>query len=124
SGSQGWVSRSIQQFYGHAYIDGQLSLRGDDARLELDVRAIDSAWVVGERIGEIDRRSLRLYDEEGRAMAIIASAAAAAAVAAAAAERDGRADEWSTGVADTAEPRSATCPPFWSQGCTRFRRDD
>jgi hypothetical protein len=116
SGSQGWVSRSIQQFYGHAYIDGQLSLRGDDARLELDVRAIDSAWVVGERTGEIDRRSLRLYDEEGRAMAIIASAAAA--------ERDDCADEWSTGVVDTAETRSATRPPFRSQGCTRFRRDE
>ncbi|NEX15166.1 MAG: hypothetical protein C1943_00675 [Halochromatium sp.] len=122
SGSTGWVSRSIQQFYGHAYIDGQLSLRGDDARLELDVRAIDSAWVVGERIGEIDRRSLRLYDEEGRAMAIIASASASAA--AAAADRDGCADEWSTGVADTVEPRSATCPPFRSQGYSRFRRDE
>lgn len=114
SGSNGWISRSIEQFYGHAYIDGQLSLRGDDARLELDARAIDSAWVVGERAGEIDRRSLRLYDEEGRAMAIIASAA----------ERDDCADEWSTGVADTAEPRSAASPPLWSQGRPRFRRDE
>ncbi len=74
SGSRGWVSRSNQQFYGHAYVDGQLSLRGDETRLELDVRAIDSAWVVGERAGELDGRSLRLYDEDGRAMAIIASA--------------------------------------------------
>lgn len=75
SGSCGWISCSVQQFYGHAYLDGRLSLRGDEARLELDVRAIDSAWVVGRRVGEIDERSLRLYDEEGRAMAIIASAA-------------------------------------------------
>lgn len=114
SGSNGWVSRSIQQFYGHAYFDGLLSLRGDQARFELDVRAIDSAWVVGERAGEIDRRSLRLYDEEGRAMAIIASAA----------ERDDCADEWSTGVADMAEPRSVASQPLWSQGRTRFRRDE
>lgn len=76
SGSGGWVSRSIQQFYAHAYLDGQLSLRGDEARLELDVRAIDSAWVVGGHAGEHDGRSLRLYDEDGRAMAVIASAAA------------------------------------------------
>lgn len=114
SGSNGWVSRSIQQFYGHAYVDGQLSLRGDHARLELDVRAIDSAWVVGERTGEIDRRSLRLYDEEGRAMAIIASAA----------ERDDCADEWSSGVADTAETGSAARPPLWVKSRTRFRQDE
>ncbi|WP_201220678.1 hypothetical protein [Halochromatium roseum] len=120
SGSQGWVSRSIQQFYGHAYLDGQLSLRGDHARLELDVRAIDSAWVVGERRGEIDRRSLRLYDDEGRAMAIIGSAAAAAA----AAEGDDCADAWSTGLADTAEPGAATPDAFRSQGHPRFRRDE
>lgn len=75
SGSHGWISRSIQQFYSHAYIDGRLCLRGDDARLRLDVRAIDSAWVVGEQRLGIDRRSLRLYDEDGRAMAVIASAA-------------------------------------------------
>jgi hypothetical protein len=117
SGSNGWVSRSIQQFYGHAYVDGQLSLRGDHARLQLDVRAIDSAWVVGERAGEIDRRSLRLYDEEGRAMAIIASTAAAA-------ERDDCANGWSAGTDDTAGPRSAASPPLWSQNRTRFHRDE
>ncbi|WP_462322806.1 hypothetical protein [Halochromatium sp.] len=83
TGSDAWVSRSIQQFYGHAYVDGQLLLRGDHARLELDVRAIDSAWVVGDGRSEGrrqdwvggDGRSLRLYDEDGRALAIIASAA-------------------------------------------------
>ncbi|MEA3638896.1 MAG: hypothetical protein VBE63_03010 [Lamprobacter sp.] len=116
SGSSGWVSRSIQQFYGHAYVDGQLSLRGDHARLELDVRAIDTAWVVGERAGEIDRRSLRLYDEDGRAMAIIASATAA--------DRDHCADAWSTELANRAEPWSAVNSPLWSQGRTRFRRDE
>ncbi len=114
SGSSGWISRSIQHFYGHAYVDGQLSLRGDEARLELDVRAIDSAWVVGERTGEIDRRSLRLYDEEGRAMAIIASAT----------ERDECADEWRNGVANTTEPRSAARSPLRSQDHARFRRDE
>lgn len=114
SGSSGWISRSIQQFYGHAYVDGQLSLRGDEARLELDVRAIDSAWVVGERTGEVDRRSLRLYDEEGRAMAIIATAA----------ERDECADEWSNAVIDTTKPRSAARPTLQSQGHGRFRRDE
>ncbi|MBK5932180.1 hypothetical protein [Halochromatium salexigens] len=76
SGSGGWISRSIQQFYAHAYLDGQLSLRGDEARIDLDVRAIDSAWVVGERAGGVDQRSLRLYDEDGRALAVLASAAA------------------------------------------------
>ncbi len=75
-GSNGWISRSIQQFYAHVYLDGQLSLRGDEARIDLDVRAIDSAWVVGERAGGVDPRSLRLYDENGRAMAVLASAAA------------------------------------------------
>lgn len=74
-GSRGWVSRSVLQFYGHAYVDGQLSLRGQAARLELDVRAIDSAWVVGRGNADLDQRALRLYDDEGRAMAIIASAA-------------------------------------------------
>lgn len=76
SGSRGWISRAILQFYGHAYVDGQLSLRGDQAWLQLDARAIDSAWVVGDHQGGIDYRSLRLYDEDGRAMAVIASAAA------------------------------------------------
>lgn len=75
TGSHGWVSRSVQQFYAHAYVDGQLRLRGDEARLELDVRAIDSAWVVGEQGLGVDQRALRLYDEDGRAMAVIASAA-------------------------------------------------
>jgi hypothetical protein len=75
AGSNGWVSRSIQQFYAHAYVDGQLRLRGDHARLELNLRAIDSAWVVGQQEPGMDRRSLRLYDSQGRAMAIIASAA-------------------------------------------------
>jgi hypothetical protein len=75
SGSRGWVSRAVQSVYGHAYVDGQLALRGDAVRLELDVRAIDSAWVVGRRSGERDERSLRLYDADGRAIAVIASGA-------------------------------------------------
>jgi hypothetical protein len=75
SGSRGWVSRAVQPVYGHAYVDGQLALRGDAVRLELDVRAIDSAWVIGRRSGERDDRSLRLYDEDGRAIAVIASGA-------------------------------------------------
>lgn len=74
TGSHGWVSRSIQSFYAHADVDGQLRLRGDEARLELDRQAIASAWVVGEHTPGVDRRSLRLYDPDGRAMAVIASA--------------------------------------------------
>lgn len=75
TGSHGWVSRSVAQFYGHSYVDGQLALRGDGIRVTLDVRAIDSAWVIGQRAGADDGRALRLYDEDGRAMAVIATAA-------------------------------------------------
>ena len=75
SGSHGWVSRSFARFYGHHSIDGQLVLRGDDVRFALDVRAIDSAWVVGRSSGAMDGRTLRLYDDDGRAMAVIGSAA-------------------------------------------------
>ncbi len=48
-----------------------IQLRGDDARLRLDAGAIDSAWIFQHAGTPQPSRQLRLYDESGRALALI-----------------------------------------------------
>jgi hypothetical protein len=74
TGSDAWVTRSIAQLYGHKREGGRLFLRGDDIRMELEVDAIDSAWVIDARDNGVRTRMLRLYDADGRAIALIEDA--------------------------------------------------
>jgi putative hemin transport protein len=51
---------------------GWQTLRSDQGELRLDTRALDSAWIY--RPADRSVRQLRLYDRDGRALAVIAAA--------------------------------------------------
>lgn len=74
AGSDALVLRRQTAFHHYDYAQGRARLAGDATRFEIDVAAIDSAWVVGGDTGHGDTRQLRLYDADGRALAIIAAA--------------------------------------------------
>lgn len=74
TGSDALVLRRQAVFHLYEYAQGRARLIGDATRFEIDVAAIDSAWVVGGDTGDGGTRQLRLYDADGRALAIIAPA--------------------------------------------------
>jgi hypothetical protein len=74
TGSDALVLRRQAAFHHYEYAQGRSGLTGDTSRFEIDVAAIDSAWVVGGDTGAGGDRQLRLYDADGRALAIIAAA--------------------------------------------------
>jgi hypothetical protein len=74
TGSDALVLRRQAAFHHYDYAQGRSGLTGDTTRFEIDVAAIDSAWVVGGDTGAGRARQLRLYDADGRALAIIAAA--------------------------------------------------
>ncbi|AHF05595.1 hypothetical protein MARPU_13025 [Marichromatium purpuratum 984] len=70
TGTRGVAQRFSGVFHTHHRRSGPwLQLIGDGARMRLDTAAVDSAWVF-QRTGT-SRRQLRLYDDSGRALAII-----------------------------------------------------
>lgn len=75
SGSAGMVRRDELSFYGHRRHDGRFWLRGDDGRLELETEALGHAWVVPGDDPHGNARALRLYEEQGQALAVIRPAA-------------------------------------------------
>jgi hypothetical protein len=79
TGSDALVLRRRAAFHAYDYAMGRARLTGDATHFELDVAAIDSAWVVGSDAGATGGRQLRLYDADGRALAVIAAAHASAA---------------------------------------------
>lgn len=74
AGSDALVLRRQAAFHRYDYALGRARLTGDSTGFELDVAAIDSAWVVSGAAGAGRARQLRLYDADGRALAIIAAA--------------------------------------------------
>lgn len=72
TGTAGVAHRFDGVFHVHRRQEGQwFQLLGDEARLRLDLGAIDSAWIF-QRAGTFAPcRQLRLYDETGRALALI-----------------------------------------------------
>ncbi|WP_295878918.1 hypothetical protein [uncultured Thiohalocapsa sp.] len=74
AGSDALVLRRQAAFRHYDYALGRARLTGDTTGFELDVAAIDSAWVVNGAAGAGRGRQLRLYDADGRALAIIAAA--------------------------------------------------
>ncbi|MBK1630419.1 hypothetical protein CKO31_06590 [Thiohalocapsa halophila] len=79
TGSDALALRRRAAFHAYDYALGRARLSGDATRFELDVAAIDSAWVVGSDAGATGGRQLRLYDADSRALAVIAAAPASAA---------------------------------------------
>ena len=79
TGSDALALRRRAAFHAYDYALGRARLSGDATRFELDVAAIDSAWVVDRDVGATGGRQLRLYDADGRALAVIAAAPASAA---------------------------------------------
>ncbi len=73
-GSDALVLRRQVAFYAYDYSQGRAQLQGAETRLEIDAAAIDSAWVVGSGRHGGSGRQLRLYDADGRALAIIGAA--------------------------------------------------
>ncbi|AFL75987.1 heme degradation protein [Thiocystis violascens] len=74
AGTAGVAHRFDGAFHIHQRLEGNwLQLLGDQARLRLDLGAIDSAWVFqpAGTGASAPRRQLRLYDESGRALALI-----------------------------------------------------
>jgi hypothetical protein len=69
-GCDALVLRRRAAFDAYDYAQGRAQLAGDGAQMAIDVAAIDSAWVVGAA-GR--GRQLRLYDADGRALAVIAA---------------------------------------------------
>jgi hypothetical protein len=74
TGSDALVLRRAAAFHAYAEDAGRACIDGDGARFELDLAAIDSAWVM-RRSGA--PRELRLYDADGRALAVIGAVASA-----------------------------------------------
>jgi hypothetical protein len=72
TGSDALVLRRQAAFHLYEYAQGRARLTGDATCFEIDLAAIDSAWVVGGDTGDGCSRQLRLYDADGRALAIIA----------------------------------------------------
>jgi putative heme degradation protein len=66
------VLRRQAAFHLYEYAQGRARLTGDATCFEIDLAAIDSAWVVGGDTRDGCSRQLRLYDADGRALAIIA----------------------------------------------------
>lgn len=77
-GSDALVLRRQAAFHGYDDARGRAGLAGVETRVDIDTAAIDSAWVVGRRSGHGSGRQLRLYDVDGRALAVIAAAHACA----------------------------------------------
>ncbi|RNE89462.1 hypothetical protein [Marichromatium sp. AB31] len=70
TGTRGVAQRFSGVFHTHHRRAGPwLQLIGDGARLRLDTGAIDSAWVFQR--ADTSRRQLRLYDDGGRALALV-----------------------------------------------------
>ncbi|WP_058556285.1 hypothetical protein [Thiohalocapsa sp. ML1] len=70
AGSDALVLRRAGAFHAFDTEGGRAWIKGDAARFELDLAAIDSAWVTGRRGTS---RELRLYDADGRALAVLAA---------------------------------------------------
>ncbi len=73
-GADALVMRRRLAFERYALVQDRVRLTSAAASLELDVLAIDSAWVEGSTERGGGGRQLRLYDADGRALAVIAAA--------------------------------------------------
>jgi hypothetical protein len=100
-GSDALVLRRRAAFHAYAQVQGRARIDGDGIRVEIDMAAIDSAWVVGGAAGAGDRQ-LRLYDADGRALAVIAAAGSCC-----------RGDHGNPQAAQQGRRPSGGEPPFW-----------
>lgn len=72
-GSDAVALRRRAIFHHAEHAARSLRLASDETAIEIDIDAIDSAWVVGTGACGRAGRELRLYDVDGRALAVIAA---------------------------------------------------
>lgn len=71
AGNDGLVQRVEFAPYTTRIDAGWQTIRGDAVQVQIETGALDTAWVCGVAGAAVPRRELRLYDAEGRAIAII-----------------------------------------------------
>lgn len=71
AGGPALVQRATLVPYAARLEGTRLQLLADDAELNLDIGAVDSAWVLRPRDTPQSHPQLRLYDDDGRAIAVL-----------------------------------------------------